>query len=314
MEGEEKIKLNSEMLQEMQVLGRGACAIVYKYGENQVVKVLNESGMQMHNEDQFSKLLEIDSDICAFPQNRVEIDGHFQVYSMKFVEGERLLDTIEEIDIETLIGAIKKAEKEIRSLAKDKVFFNDLNQGGIMWEEKSSSIKIIDTDFFEINQDFEVEECFNANMKSFNTMLEMELGIMSGQAKGLAEYLHSNPQFSDTYREYILSSLMGKESSVVDLIQIARKAIESEFGVTAQNLAEMRELVGEQQMEIPNIADIPTFLPPEEQVRTTVLGQQVIDEMSDTLFTDETENEIESHELELKKQSSLEQDVLDEIK
>ena len=183
-----------------------------------------------------------------------------------------------------------------------------------MWEEKSSSIKIIDTDFFEINQDFEVEECFNANMKSFNTMLEMELGIMSGQAKGLAEYLHSNPQFSDTYREYILSSLMGKESSVVDLIQIARKAIESEFGVTAQNLAEMRELVGEQQMEIPNIADIPTFLPPEEQVRTTVLGQQVIDEMSDTLFTDETENEIESHELELKKQSSLEQDVLDEIK
>ena len=107
---------------------------------------------------------------------------------------------------------------------------------------------------------------------------------------------------------------MGKESSVVDLIQIARKAIESEFGVTAQNLAEMRELVGEQQMEIPNIADIPTFLPPEEQVRTTVLGQQVIDEMSDTLFTDETENEIESHELELKKQSSLEQDVLDEIK
>lgn len=177
-----------------------------------------------------------------------------------------------------------------------------------MWDEKSDRIKIIDTDFFEVSQDFEEEECFNANMTSFNTMLEMELGIMSGQAKGLAEYLHANPQFSNAYREYILGSLMGKESSVVDLIQMAREVIENEFGVIPQNLTEMRELVGEQEIEIPDVVDIPTFLPPDQQVGTPILGKQVLEEMSDTPLTDETENEMASQELELQQQSSVKQE------
>ena len=300
----EIIKINSEKLNRMQVLGRGACSVVYKYGDNQVVKVLNESGMKLHNEEQFEQLLRINNDICAFPQNRVEIDGKFQGYTMEYVDGQQLQEKVEKIDLDTLIGAIKKAEQDIRDLAQDRV----LNQGGIMWDEKRDRIKIIDTDFFEVNQDFKVEECFNANMTSFNTMLEMELGIMSGQAKGLAEYLHANPQFSNAYREYILGSLMGKESSVVDLIQIAREVIENEFGVIPQNLAEMRELVGEQEIEISDVTDTPTFLPPDQQVGTPILGKQVLEEMSDTQLTDETENEMASQELELQQQSSVKQE------
>lgn len=50
----EIIKINSEMLNKMQVLGRGACSVVYKYGDNQVIKALNENGMQLHNEEQFA--------------------------------------------------------------------------------------------------------------------------------------------------------------------------------------------------------------------------------------------------------------------
>ena len=263
--------------------------------------------MQLHNEEQFAQLLGIESDICAFPQNRVEIDGQFQGYTMEFVDGQQLQEKVGEIDLDTLVSAIRNAEQNIRSLAQNKVFFQDLNQGGIMWDGKNGSIKIIDTDFFEVNQDFGVEECYSANMTSFNTMLEMELGIMSGQAKGLAEYLHSNPQFSEVYRSYMLASLMGKESSVVDLIQGAREVIEKEFGVVPQNLADMKELVGERKIEVPNISDIPTFLPPDQQIGTSVFGKQVVEEMSDTPYTDETENEMESQELELQQQSDLEQ-------
>ena len=117
-------------------------------------------------------------------------------------------------------------------------------------------------------------------------MLEMELGIMSGQSKKLSEYLHSNPQFSNVYREYMLESLMGKESSVVSLIQIAREVMKNEFGVIPQNLAEMRELVGEQEIEIPDAVDIPTFLPSDQQVGTAILGRQVLEELSDTPLID----------------------------
>lgn len=212
---------------------------------------------------------------------------------------------MDEIDLDTLINAIKQAEQDIRSLAQDKVFFQDLNQGGIMWDEKNRRIRIIDTDFFEVNKDFDVNECFNANITSFNTMLEMELGIMSGQSKKLSEYLHSNQQFSNVYREYMLESLMGKESSVVSLIQIAREVMKNEFGVIPQNLAEMRELVGEQEIEIPDAVDIPTFLPSDQQVGTAILGRQVLEELSDTPLIDETENEMKKQELELQQQRGL---------
>ena len=174
-----------------------------------------------------------------------------------------------------------------------------------MWDEKNRRIRIIDTDFFEVNKDFDVNECFNANITSFNTMLEMELGIMSGQSKKLSEYLHSNQQFSNVYREYMLESLMGKESSVVSLIQIAREVMKNEFGVIPQNLAEMRELVGEQEIEIPDAVDMPTFLPSDQQVGTAILGRQVLEEMSDTPLIDETENEMEKQELELQQQRGL---------
>ena len=301
----EIIKINSEMLNKMQVLGRGACSVVYKYGDNQVIKALNENGMQLHNEEQFAQLLKINNDICALPQKGVEIDGKFQGYTMEFVDGQQLQEKVDEIDLDTLINAIKQAEQDIRSLAQDKVFFQDLNQGGIMWDEKNSRIRIIDTDFFEVNNDFDVNECFNANITSFNTMLEMELGIMSGQSKKLSEYLHSNPQFSNVYREYMLESLMGKESSVVSLIQIAREVMKNEFGVIPQNLAEMRELVGEQEIEIPDAVDIPTFLPSDQQVGTAILGRQVLEELSDTPLIDETENEMEKQELELQQQRGL---------
>ena len=224
---------------------------------------------------------------------------------MEFVDGQQLQEKVDEIDLDTLINAIKQAEQDIRSLAQDKVFFQDLNQGGIMWDEKNSRIRIIDTDFFEVNKDFDVNECFNANITSFNTMLEMELGIMSGQSKKLSEYLHSNQQFSNVYREYMLESLMGKDSSVVSLIQIAREVMKNEFGVIPQNLAEMRELVDEQEIEIPDAVDMPTFLPPDQQVGTAILGRQVLEEMSDTPLIDETENEMEKQELELQQQRGL---------
>ena len=49
-------------------------------------------------------------------------------------------------------------------------------------------------------------------------------------------------------------------------------------------------------------------MPPNQQVGTPILGKQVLEEMSDTLLTDETENEMASQELELQQQSSVKQE------
>ena len=39
----EIIKINSEKLNRMQVLGRGACSVVYKYGDNQVKRWVHKA-------------------------------------------------------------------------------------------------------------------------------------------------------------------------------------------------------------------------------------------------------------------------------
>lgn len=82
--------------------------------------------------------------------------------------------------------------------------FQDLNQGGIMWDEVEHRIKIIDTDFFQRNESIEEEQCYSANITSFNTMIEMELEILNGQGTRLSDYLHSNPEFSTLYTKYML--------------------------------------------------------------------------------------------------------------
>ena len=53
----ETIQITSDELSKMQELGRGACSIVYKYDNDLVIKVLNEKGIELHNEDEFFSII-----------------------------------------------------------------------------------------------------------------------------------------------------------------------------------------------------------------------------------------------------------------
>ena len=77
------IHITSQETTQLQELGRGACSVVYKYGPDLVIKALNQKGIELHNEEEFSNLLGINNSTCVFPQNIVEIDGNFQGYTME---------------------------------------------------------------------------------------------------------------------------------------------------------------------------------------------------------------------------------------
>ena len=260
------IQISSGELAQMQKLGRGACSTVYKYGTDLVIKVLNEKGMELHNEDEFSNLIGIENSTCIFPKNRVEIDGAFQGYTMSYVQGEPLHECIKRIDLTTLLSAIKDVESDLIQLSSEKVLFQDLNQGGIMWDNVNGRIKIIDTDFFERNETIEPEQCYSANITSFNSMIEMELGILNGQGTKLSEYLQTHPEFSKLYAKYMIYSLNGKNMSVTELISKAVEIFENDFGVKVNSIEEMQQLIGER-TEVENSKEIPMFQPPKESQR-----------------------------------------------
>lgn len=261
----ETIKLNSKDIEHLQKLGRGACATVYKYGDNLVIKVFNEKGMELHDEEGFSGILGVENGTCIFPQCLVDIDENFQGYAMQYVEGTELQNVIKELDIRTLISAIQKVEEDIRTLSPDKILFEDLNQGGIMWSNEDG-IKIIDTDFFTRSDDITEEECFSHNLKNFNTMIEMELGILTGQSNKVTDFLQSNAEYNQLYTDYFISSLNGSNMSVTELLNKATEIFEKEFGVRTNSIAEMETILTERilsELEQEN-ADIPIFEPPTE--------------------------------------------------
>ena len=258
----ETIQITSSELSQMQELGRGACSIVYKYGTDFVIKALNEKGIELHNENEFSSIIGIENSTCVFPKNRVEIDGSFRGYTMDYVQGVPLHEIIKKIDIPTLISAIKNVESDLKQLSSEKVLFQDLNQGGIMWDEAENRIKII-----EKNETITEEQCYSANITSFNSMIEMELGILNGQGVKLSEYLQNNPEFSKLYTKYMIYSLNGKNMSVTELVDKAVEIFKNDFGTKVNSIEEMQQLIGERTeiKESEITEEIPMFEPPKNE-------------------------------------------------
>lgn len=307
-----ELEVSSDELEKMQVLGRGACSKVYKYGEDRVIKILNQNGIQMHNEEQFIQLMKIKSQLCTFPEQKVQMNGSFQGYTMEFVDGKTLMESIDKIDLPDLISALERAEMEIKELSPNKVLFKDLNQGGIMWDDKKKRIRIIDTDFFEINNEITAEQCYNANLFSFNTLIEMELGIINGERNKLATILYENPQFGQKYNEYIMASIKGNEMSITELIKTAADIIRTEYrDNNIHSFGDMKNAVGMKETEKIDFSEIPIFTPPQEQdiVSTQSLGKQVVAEMSDVTLTDETQQTIENIEKNINERKNEEQNI-----
>lgn len=259
----ETISLSKDDINEFQNLGGGACATVYKFSDDLAIKIFKEKGMELHDEETFSKLVGVENDTCIFPKCRVDIDGQFQGYAMQYVNGTMLSDIIKSIDINTLIEAINKAEEDLKILATDKILLNDLNQGGLMWIDEGK-IKIIDTDFFKQNKDISEEQAYSHNLESFNSMIEMELGILSGQTNIVIDFLQSNDEYNKLYMDYILSSLNGDNMSVAKLLRKALEIFKNDYVINVSNINEMEKFLKENNLVKLNEvqADIPVFEPP----------------------------------------------------
>lgn len=241
---------------------------MYKYSDELAVKVFKQKGIELYNEESFSEILGIENETCVFPKCRVEVDGVFQGYAMQYIDGSMLGEMVKKIDLKILIEAVRKAEKDFRVLSADKVMFNDVNQGGLMWT-KDGKIKVIDTDFYYKDEDITEEETYSHNLEHFNTMVEMETGFIEGP---INQYLNGIQEYSECYNEYVRAAWSGKSMSVTVLFDKAVDVFTQEFGVTPNSIEEMETILKENNLfkqeeieteipifEPPSIDEIPTF-------------------------------------------------------
>ena len=121
------MEITIDELKELQCLGRGACATVYKYNDQTAIKIFNEKGKETHTQDTFDKLIGIKNTTCVFPQQKVTFDGETLGYTMELVDGKPIHERIKTIDIQEIIEAIKVVEEDLKELAKEKILFQDFN-------------------------------------------------------------------------------------------------------------------------------------------------------------------------------------------
>lgn len=262
----ETIKLSSDELSELDSIGEGACSTVYRYSADLVIKVFNEKGLELHDEESFSDIVGIRNDTCVFPESIADVDGHFQGYTMRYIEGTELYKVIRNLDLKILIEAIKKVEEDLRTLSSEKILLQDLNQGGIMWSTEGK-IKITDTDFFQKNEDITEDKVYSYNLELFSSLIEMEIGIEMGQSNPVVDFLQSNEEYSQLYTKYIISSLNGNNMSVTALLGKAMEILEQEFEEVPSSIAEIESFLKQKNLFIQEEVETPIIEEPSKSIK-----------------------------------------------
>lgn len=240
-----KVKINQKKLNRLTKINEGACAIVYKYDTKTAIKVLKDNINGMYELKEFEKIVGIKNDTFVFPQKIVSINGEFSGYLMEYVDGYLLDNVISGIDINTLIESIKKVETDLKKISNDKIVIEDLNQGSLMYDRKTNRIRIIDTDFYTKQENAITEDCYAYNIKQFNTMIQMELGILNGQETNILRYLQSKLEYQALDKELLIQSLQGKSVTVIKYIEKALDIFEQDFGIRPNSFHEMSILLKE---------------------------------------------------------------------
>lgn len=96
-----------------------------------------------------------------------------------------------------------------------------------------------------LTQEITPEQCYASNMEHFNTIMQMELGILNGYENDLLKYLQSDKEYMQLDKEAILASLKGESVSLTKYIERALEIFKRDFGVLPNNLSEMKQILKE---------------------------------------------------------------------
>ena len=285
-------RINLEKVKTLRQLGSGACANVYKC-ENKAIKIFKDILLDENtNYENLYELVGIENETCIFPEELLEDEnGKIIGYMMECIEGKKLLENIEQLDLDKLQSAVETVYSDLKELSSKKVLFNDFNIGNVMWNPEKECMQIIDTDFYKKNEELSDNQVYSYNLNKFNGEIETLIGIRNGK---FADFLNSNSEFSSFYREYFKRNLRGEKVSVNEILQKIKEVSEKEFGIPFSNLQDIKKaieqreqsnnLISERNNQFDN--EIPIFTPPEgkNSEEKTNLKEKIVHALSKIEF------------------------------
>lgn len=232
---------NLDFLEDLEKIGFGACADVYRYDDGNALKVIKEHMLPDYDLDGLNKLVGIQNGICIFPNKLLYVNGKFRGFYLEYTPGKKLIDIIDYIDFKVLFESIKEAEEGLKKLAEEHILFSDYNHGAILFEEENKKFRIVDTEPFIVCKDIGCETIYENNIEQFYSELLMELKLMNGK---LNNFLSMDEEYALIYKKYMVSTFTKEKIiPVSEVIKAAIKVFEKEFGKTPRTIAEMNALV-----------------------------------------------------------------------
>ncbi len=232
---------NLDFLADLENIGSGACSDVYRYDDENALKIIKEHMLPDYDLAELNKLVGIQNSICIFPNGLLYVNGQFRGFYLEYTPGKKLINVVDNIDFEVLFECIKKAEEGLLDLAKEHILFSDYNHGAILFEEQNKRFRIVDTEPFIVCKDIGSETIYENNIEQFYSELLMELKLMNGK---LNNFLSMDEEYALIYKKCMVSTF-SKEKTVPisEVIKAAIKVFEKVIGKTPRTIAEMNTLV-----------------------------------------------------------------------
>lgn len=218
-------------------IGFGKCANLYKKN-NEVYKIIKQDAKKMYGKG-IEALVGLKSEICVFPKELLrDNENGFVGYVMDYVPGTKLKKIFPKIPFKQIQQIIDKAQTGIEELSEQKIIFEDMHYDNMMWDDEDKSIKIIDTDFFELADDISIEELKKSNLSKFNRGMETIIGL---EDYTLEKYLSRNKEYKEFYKEWHDRNVKREKLNVCELIEKIKKIAEKDFGTEFNSIYEIVE-------------------------------------------------------------------------
>lgn len=148
-------------------LGEGLTSKCYKLSDNKVYKKFKRK-RDIIELKKYRDFLEYKNDSVIFPYDFV-YKRKFIGYIYDYSEGLTLSNCFKHINIDDLIFALEKVERDINYISKGKIFMYDVHDDNIIYGNKKLSI--IDVDEYNIKDSLSISDALYSNNIQFKNLI-----------------------------------------------------------------------------------------------------------------------------------------------
>lgn len=179
-------------LQEKDIVAKGSCSTIYRYNEDEYLKILNEEyySLAAKENQEVLKTLEALAEITdvpsiATPRNIFRSKSKLYGYTSTIMSGVSLDEIPQDTRIEVLKNALNRIKKEVRTLSQHHIKTEDIGGDNILF---SDHIALIDLELSLVDKETEEDTLYRRTMRSIlNSVITNSFGAnVTGKIPSLA--------------------------------------------------------------------------------------------------------------------------------